>query len=133
MKETGKVIEVKGEMAVVMIERSGKCEKCGLCSKITERQPILEVKNKEGVKEGDTVEIEIKEENLLKVSIFIYGFPLLGFILGIFFSQLFKNNFLKVFSFLSLFIFFFYFGFKKGESYSKSVKPEITGKVENGT
>ncbi len=122
MKETGKVVEVKGDRAVVMMERSGKC---GLCSKITGRQHILEVKNKEGVKEGDTVEIEIKEENLLKVCIYIYGFPLLGFIFGTIGTFFLKNIQLKFITFLAFFLSFWIAGFKKAKDYGEKAIPRI--------
>jgi len=122
MKETGKVVEVKGDRAVVMMERSGKC---GLCSKITGRQHILEVKNKEGVKEGDTVEIEIKEENLLKVCIYIYGFPLLGFIFGMIGAFFLKNIQLKFITFFAFFLSFWIAGFKKAKDYGEKAIPRI--------
>ncbi len=122
MKETGKVVEVKGDRAVVMMERSGQC---GLCSKITGRQHILEVKNKEGVKEGDTVEIEIKEENLLKVCIYIYGFPLLGFIFGTIGTFFLKNIQLKFITFLAFFLSFWIAGFKKAKDYGEKAIPRI--------
>ena len=122
MKETGKVVEVKGDRAVVMMERSGQC---GLCSKITGRQHILEVKNKEGVKEGDTVEIEIKEENLLKVCIYIYGFPLLGFIFGIIGTFFLKNIQLKFITFFAFFLSFWIAGFKKAKDYGEKAIPKI--------
>ena len=122
MKETGKVIKVKGDRAVVMMERSGKC---GLCSKITGRQHILEVKNKEGVKEGDTVEIEIKEENLLKVCIYIYGFPLLGFIFGMIGAFFFKNIQVKFITFFAFFLSFWIAGFKKAKDYGEKAIPRI--------
>jgi len=125
MKETGKVVEVKGDRAVVMMERSGKYESCGLCSKITGRQHILEVKNKEGVKEGDTVEIEIKEENLLKVCIYIYGFPLLGFIFGIIGTFFLKNIQLKFITFFAFFLSFWIAGFKKAKDYGEKAIPRI--------
>ena len=122
MKETGKVVEVKGDRAVVMMERSGQC---GLCSKITGRQHILEVKNKEGVKEGDTVEIEIKEENLLKVCIYIYGFPLLGFIFGTIGTFFLKNIQLKFITFFAFFLSFWIAGFKKAKDYGEKAIPRI--------
>ncbi|HOV21344.1 MAG TPA: SoxR reducing system RseC family protein [bacterium] len=129
MKENGKVIELKGDIAVVKMERKNKCEKCGLCEKIAGRDPFIEVKNKIDAKIGDEVEVEIKEDDLLKISIFIFGFPLLGFILGIISSYFCKNITLKIVVFLVFLLSFWIAGFKKGKNYAENTKPHIVSKI----
>lgn len=125
MKERGKVVEIKGDRAVVMMERRGKCKSCGVCSKITGRIPILEVRNKEGIKEGDIVEVEINEDDLFKVCIYIYGFPLLGFIFGMIGTFFLKNIQFKFIIFLAFFLFFWIAGFKKAKDYGEKAIPKI--------
>lgn len=126
MKEKGKVIKVNGEKAVVLMENTaGRCEKCGLCKKISGRGPFLEVKNSKGMKEGDKVEVEIKEDDLLNISIFIFGFPLAGFVLGIISVSFIRNILLKIIVFLLFLVFFWVIGFRKGQKYGEKRRPEI--------
>ncbi len=129
MKEKGKVIEKKEKMAVVLMEDREKCEKCGLCKKIIPREPLIEVENKINADIGDNVLVEIDDEALFKISVFIYGFPLTGFILGIIFSYFLKIVFLRVIIFLFFFVFFFIIGFKKGKFYGEKSKPKIVSKI----
>jgi len=129
MKEQGKVIELKGDIAVVKMQKKNKCEKCGLCEKIAGREPFLEVKNKIGAKIGDEVEVEIKEDDLLKISIFIFGFPLLGLILGIISSYFLKNITLKIVVFIVFLLSFWISGFKIGKNYGDKTKPHIISKI----
>lgn len=124
MIEKGKIIEIKGNYAVVLMEEKERCKGCGLCKKILHRQPILEVENNVNAKVGDSVEVLIDEDFLLKMSIYIYGLPLLGFLLGIFISY-FMEGILKILLFLSLFISFSIYGFKKGKKISEKVRPKI--------
>lgn len=129
MKEKGKVIEIKGDKAVVLMEKTEKCQKCGLCKKIVERGLTLEAENNIGAKVGDEVEIEVKEEDIFKISVFIFGFPFFGFILGIIFSSFVKIQLLKIFSVLFFLFLFWYIGFKIAGKYTQNKKPEIVDKV----
>lgn len=129
MKEKGKVIEVRENMAMVLMEETEKCKGCNLCKKIIPRQPIISAKNLIGANIGDIVEVEIDEDVLFKISLFIYGFPLLGFLLGVIISYLIKNFYLKFPVFFFFLIFFWIYGFKKGKNYSEKVKPKIIKKL----
>ncbi|MFN4227650.1 MAG: SoxR reducing system RseC family protein [Candidatus Ratteibacteria bacterium] len=129
MKEIGKVLEVNGNSAIVLMEEKEKCKSCNLCRKILPREPKIEAENIIKAKVGDIVEIEIDENILFKISVFIYGFPLLGFILGIFLSYFLNIVFLKVMVFLIFFTLFWIFGFQKGKKYSQKAKPKIVSKI----
>jgi positive regulator of sigma E activity len=129
MKEKGKVVEKKGEIAVVMMEDSDKCERCGLCKKIVPREPLIEAENKINADIGDNVFVEIDEDILFKISLFVYGFPLIGFILGIIFSYFLKILLLKILVFLFFFVFFWITGFKKVKIYGEKTKPKIISKI----
>ncbi|HOK56526.1 MAG TPA: SoxR reducing system RseC family protein [bacterium] len=129
MKEKGKIIESKEDKALVLMEEKEKCKSCGLCKKIIPRQPVIEVENIIKAEVGDNVEIEIKEDDLFEVSIYIYGFPLLGFILGIISAYFLNNMFLKVIIFLLFLISFWVFGFRKGRIYGERAKPKIISKI----
>ena len=129
MKETGKVVEVKGEMAVVMMERREKCKSCELCKKIIGKQQVIEAENVIKALPGDIVEVEINEDDLFKISLFIYGFPLLGFVTGVVSAYFLENIFLKVIIFLFFLFFFWVVGFKKGQIYGEKAKPKIVSKI----
>ncbi|MCM8803632.1 MAG: SoxR reducing system RseC family protein [Candidatus Omnitrophica bacterium] len=129
MKEKGKIIEVKDDIVIVLMEEKEKCKSCGLCKKVIPRQPIIEAENLIDAKVGDNVEIEINEDAIFKISLYIYGFPLLGFILGIIFAYFLKNIFLKVIIFCLFFILFWIIGFKKGKIYGEGTKPKVVSKI----
>ncbi|MCM8785490.1 MAG: SoxR reducing system RseC family protein [Candidatus Omnitrophica bacterium] len=129
MKEIGKVIEINGNSAIVLMEEKEKCKSCNLCKKILPREPKIEAENIIKASIGDIVEVEINEDALFKISVFIYGFPLLGFILGIVFSYFLKIVFLKVIVFLIFLTSFWIIGFQKGKFYSQKTKPKIVSKV----
>lgn len=129
MREKGKIIDLKKDIAVVLMEEKEKCSSCGLCKKIIERKPIIEAKNEINAKIGDNVEVEINEDTLFKISLFIYGIPIVGFITGIFLSYFFKNHIFKVIIFLISFISLTIFGFKKGNYYGEKSKPKIISKI----
>jgi len=129
MKERGKVVEVKKNRAVVMMERSGKCKSCGLCKKIIGKQPVIEAENVIKAVAGDIVEVEINEDDLFKISLFIYGFPLLGFITGVISAYFLEKIFFKVIILLFFLFFFWVVGFKKGQTYGEKAKPKIVSKI----
>ncbi|MGB9677317.1 MAG: SoxR reducing system RseC family protein [Candidatus Ratteibacteria bacterium] len=129
MKEKGKLIELKENTGIVLMEEKEKCKSCSLCNKITPRQPTIEAINSINAKIGDDVIVEIDEDVLFKVSIFIYGFPLIGFIFGVIFSYFLNNIFFKVIIFLFFLIFFWTIGFKKGKIYGERAKPKIVSKI----
>ncbi|MCM8810612.1 MAG: SoxR reducing system RseC family protein, partial [Candidatus Omnitrophica bacterium] len=93
------------------------------------REPKIEAENIIKANVGDIVEVEINEDDLFKISVFIYGFPLLGFILGVIFAYFLKIIFLKIIIFLIFFTSFWLIGFQKGKTYSQKIKPKIASKI----
>jgi len=59
MRESAKVISVKGGRAVVEIDKSDKCSKCGMCLFPKNASSVkMDAKNPIGAVEGDTVVVE---------------------------------------------------------------------------
>ncbi|MCS7180607.1 MAG: SoxR reducing system RseC family protein [bacterium] len=129
IREKGRVIELKEDIAIVQMEESDRCKGCNLCKKIVNRGNQIEAINEIKAKVGELVEVEISEDLILKLSIFIYGYPLLGFILGVVFSYFLKNVFLKIIVFLFFLVFFWITGFRKGKYYGERTKPKIISKI----
>jgi len=129
MKEKGKIVELKENKAVVLMEEKEKCKSCGLCKKIIGKQQVIEAENVIKAVAGDIVEVEINEDDLFKISLFIYGFPLLGFIAGVISAYFLENIFFKVIIFLFFLFFFWVVGFKKGRTYGEKANPKIVSKI----
>ncbi len=129
MKEKGKIVEMKENKAVVLMEEKEKCKSCGLCKKIIGKQQVIEAENVIKAVAGDIVEVEINEDDLFKISLFIYGFPLLGFITGVISAYFLENIFFKVIIFLFFLFFFWVVGFKKGRTYGEKANPKIVSKI----
>ncbi len=128
MEEKGKVIGVKGNIAVIEMERNEKCDKCGLCRKTLGRTPFIEVKNKINAEVGEEVIVKIDEKIFLKIISLIYGMPVLGLICGSFFSYFLTIPSLKVICILFFLLVFWYSGFKIAEKYGKDKRGEIISK-----
>jgi positive regulator of sigma E activity len=86
MRETGCVMSVKGDAAVVAMPMSGECERCGLCTAASGKEVLLLAKNAAEAKEGDTVEIEIVAGRVIAAAFAIYMVPIIltivGFLIG---------------------------------------------------
>lgn len=87
MRESGCVVSVNDDVAVVAIGMSGACRKCGLCLASSDgREMLLLAKNGAGAREGDSVEIEILPGRVLAAAFVVYMIPvvmtIVGFLLG---------------------------------------------------
>jgi len=85
--ETGVVINVQGDNAVVELNLNVGCEACGariVCLPDGSGRKRLNVANPIHAKIGNTVMISETSQFLLKLSALQYGVPLLGFLAGIF-------------------------------------------------
>jgi positive regulator of sigma E activity len=131
MYETATVIENKKTYALVKVKKdqSKKCKGCGLCYKVRGDKYLLKAKNEIGAETGEKVKIEISENVLLKISLFIYLFPLLGFLLGIFTAYVINNMLLKIISFLLIFVGAWYAGLSSADKLVSHYKPEIKEKL----
>jgi len=86
ISEEGIVKEIKGNKAIVKVERSAACKHCsarGSCGMDLESQEVLiEVENRLHAKVGDKVELSVPSGSLLKMAILVYILPILSLLLG---------------------------------------------------
>jgi len=84
LKETGKVVSVEGRQAVVMIQRSPACEKCGACKfGYRSNEMLVTIPNHLGAKPGDQVELSLDSSQFIKASAVMYLIPLFALVLGV--------------------------------------------------
>lgn len=84
MREVGEIVQIKGNMAVIRIQRSSACRRCGACGfGSTPDEMLLTVPNSLGAKPGDLVELSLESVQLLKASAITYLIPLLALIAGV--------------------------------------------------
>jgi sigma-E factor negative regulatory protein RseC len=94
MKEAGKVIDLKGEFAIVELARSKACKSCGVCYMAADQKKMLtEALNLAHAGIGDCVYLELESKNILIASLVVYVLPLvfliLGYLVGAFFTSIF--------------------------------------------
>ncbi len=95
MEEVGRVVEIKGHLAKVVIPTKEACKKCGACL-ITAlgKEAVAEAENLARAKVGDMVKLEIREKTALFAALILYGVPLLfffgGYFLGLYLGKLFQ-------------------------------------------
>jgi sigma-E factor negative regulatory protein RseC len=87
LRESGCVVSVNGDIAVVAVRMSGACEKCGLCLASSDgKEMLLLAKNEIGAREGDDVDIEILPGKVIAAAFVVYMIPVVmtifGFLLG---------------------------------------------------
>ncbi len=81
--DVAKVMEVKGQMAVIKPEFTSACEKCevrSLC--LGNKEGTIEALNEIGAKKGDLVEFEVKVEKLNITLILISSIALISLLIG---------------------------------------------------
>lgn len=84
MVRVGRVVDRQADSLRVCFDRPEMCEKCGAC---------LGKKHKELVtlrgdaQPGDTVEVEMPDAKVLKISAIMYVIPLLGLLFGLLIGQ----------------------------------------------
>ena len=84
MIEEGIVESIKGNIAIVKLEKKEACKMCKACGVSGQSEfMLLDVENSIGAKEGERVRLEIDENFLFKATIISYGIPFMGFITGI--------------------------------------------------
>ena len=91
--EVGQVIEINDNKVLVKMERKEACAKCKACSVgIEGKEMRVTALNlcKAGV--GDMVEIIIDNKDFVSASLIMYGFPLLGFVAGLFLGYFIAAN-----------------------------------------
>jgi sigma-E factor negative regulatory protein RseC len=87
LRESGCVVSVNDDVAVVAVRMSGACKKCGLCLASSDgKEMLLLAKNEIGAREGDSVEIEILPGKVIAAAFVVYMVPvvmtIVGFLVG---------------------------------------------------
>jgi positive regulator of sigma E activity len=91
----GVVTKVSEDSVHVKFEQKDQCSSCGarlLCLPHKSKFPTLVAKNTDSVEVGDNVIVKSRGNALFRLSIYQYGLPLTGFIVGIFLSNLIFAN-----------------------------------------
>ena len=84
MAEIGKVIELEGNKAVVVLERKEACAKCRACSAgMKAEEMLIRAENICSAKVGDNVEVSLEESDFIKAVLIMYGFPFVMFMVGV--------------------------------------------------
>jgi len=87
MERVGRVLENRGERALVLLKRHLACEGCGRCGGILGGPDVkdekVEVANPIGASEGEVVRIEIEDSKVLLLSFVIYLIPVLALVAGL--------------------------------------------------
>lgn len=93
MIETGKVIKIEENRAVVLLSASEFCDtcppnlgrrECRICMFDDKGQRTLKIDNDIGAKIGDEVEILIPEGMISRLSFFVFILPIMTFLIGYF-------------------------------------------------
>lgn len=80
----GTVKEIKGNIAVVSMERQDMCGDCHACEMMSgKKNCTLSCVKKVPCEVGDKVEVTLTTDYFLKATYLVYGVPLLGFVIGL--------------------------------------------------
>lgn len=83
MAEQGRVIEIKGDLAIVSMMRNEACSRCNACKKgDSENELIIKALNECNAEKDDLVNIELRDNDFLRAVLIAYGLPLLMFFIG---------------------------------------------------
>lgn len=103
MGERGRIVQIKGNTAVVSMTRGEACGHCKACE--TGKPHLLEVPNSCDGKVNDWVSIELQGNDFIKATAILYGLPLMLFLVGIgagyFFAPLLNIDNVELLSFLT--------------------------------
>ena len=66
MKQTGTVQSVRGPYVDVLVKRPDACHGCGACKLANDEPRIVAARNDVGALAGDTVEIELSGDTLMR-------------------------------------------------------------------
>jgi positive regulator of sigma E activity len=77
--EKGTVVEINEKSVNVVMMKNDHCESCGsmFCNLNGKEQPVVETQKREDIKVGDIVEVTIGGDQVLNISFFIYGVPII--------------------------------------------------------
>lgn len=84
MQETGTIISLNRDKALVLINRRQNCHGCTACQPLGENYMQLEALNRLDARVGDTVEVMIEPRQIIKNSLIVFILPLLMMVAGYF-------------------------------------------------
>ncbi len=90
MERVGKVVEERGENALVLMQRHTACSKCGRCGILgnsTVKDTLIEALNFAGAKKDDFVRVSVDDTKILTISFLLYMVPAMVLVFGTFFAM----------------------------------------------
>ena len=94
--EQGVVEEIDHQKAVVRIQKGSACAGCesrGSCMVMADKTVLVEVTNELEADIGDIVELGMGSGSLMKLSLLVYFFPVIGFVAGAFIAAAWAESF----------------------------------------
>jgi sigma-E factor negative regulatory protein RseC len=110
MRERGRVLETRGNMARVEILRRDECSRCKVCGFGSRDRVIANAVNSIGAKIHDDVELELEGSQVVRAAVIVYLIPLAFFLVGLYLGTVFAS-FIKRQDMASLIAAIFGFGF----------------------
>jgi positive regulator of sigma E activity len=80
--EEGEVVAVHGDSATVRLRANESCEKCGLCTRVSDTEMLIEALHERAVHVGEKVTIAVRPGIVFTSSLILYIFPLVGMVAG---------------------------------------------------
>mgnify|MGYP005644545181 CR=1 FL=1 len=137
MIETGKVIEIRGNIAKVELDSSSRCSSCSMadsCGLLMEGKRYIEAESLALIRVGDKVQVEIKGGLLVKGTALLFLVPAFSFLIGAVIGQILVEgiafSLFLAFVFLACVSLFLYLRDKK---YGKKIeRPRIIAILSSG-
>jgi positive regulator of sigma E activity len=82
--ERGEIIAREGGRVTVMLEVTGGCEKCRLCTRVSETEMTVEAYTEEPFQVGDRVALFLSPHIIVASAAILYIFPLISMVAGYF-------------------------------------------------
>jgi sigma-E factor negative regulatory protein RseC len=141
LSEQGIIEKVTEQKATVRVRRSSDCAHCSsrISCDISNSDMLVEVSNDLQAKIGDLVEISIPEGTVLKLSVFVYLFPVIALMIGAFLGEFIAYFLQSRSSWPSIFLAMFFLGlaffvlkiFERKKMSGGAYNPKMTHIVAN--
>lgn len=82
--ERGEVIRTEGDRVTVRLQAHRGCEKCRICTRVSETEMTVEALTEEPVSVGDRVTLFLSPRIVVKSAAILYVVPLLFLVIGYF-------------------------------------------------
>ncbi len=141
LSEQGIIEKVTDQKATVRVRRSSDCAHCSsrISCDISNSDMLVEVSNDLQAKVGDLVEISIPEGTVLKLSVFVYLFPVIALMIGAFLGEFIADFLQSRSSWPAIFLGMIFFGlafcvlkiFERKKMSGGAYNPKMTHIVAN--